>query len=193
MKALSVLTFATAAALVLAGCSSRKDPTRSNFEAAIADGLKSGPNLCISIALDWPDTTADETEQARQRRALVAAGLLSSTPDNTADAIGRPISRHRYNLTLEGKKYADGGALCYGKAHLQKLLDWDPVATVFGVQQTMTRFTYSIDGLPDWAKGPDVQAALPNMKNAIDGQNKQTMSMPLVLDGDHWRADSPHS
>jgi hypothetical protein len=52
----------------------------------------------------------------------------------------------------------------------------------------MAHFTYTIDDLPEWAKRPDVQAALPNMHDVIDGQNKNKMQMPLMLDGDHWRS-----
>ncbi|CAD6563196.1 hypothetical protein ACFQ3P_40195 [Paraburkholderia sabiae] len=107
---------------------------------------------------------------------------------SVANAVGAPVPGHRYELTAKGQKYANRGALCYGKPRLQKLLKWDPVETVLGVSQTMAYFTYSIDDLPEWAKRPDVQAALPNMRDAIDGQNKTTMQMPLMLDGDHWRS-----
>jgi hypothetical protein len=189
MKALRAITIALASAtVVLSACSNAKDPNNTNFESAITDGLKSGPSLCVSVALDWPDSAPDNSDRAEERRPLVDAGLLSATAVSVPSATGAPIPGHRYDLTAEGTKYANNGRLCYGKPHLQKLLDWDPVATVFGVSQTMVHFTYTIDDLPDWAKRSDVQAALPNMRDAINGQNKNKMQMPLMLDGDHWRS-----
>jgi hypothetical protein len=179
---------AAASVLLLAACSNSKEPSNSNFEAAVTDGLKAGPRLCASVALDWPDSAPDSSDRAQTRRPLVDAGLLSATPVSVANAVGAPVPGHKYDLTDEGKKYANRGALCYGKPHLQKLLNWDPVETVLGVPQTMAHFTYTIDDLPDWAKRPDVQAALPNMRDAVDGQNKNKMQMPLMLDGDHWRS-----
>ncbi|GJH04572.1 hypothetical protein [Paraburkholderia terrae] len=179
---------AAATVLLLAACSNSKEANTSNFEAAVTDGLKSGPSMCVSVALDWPDSAPDSSDRAQVRRPLVEAGLLSATPVSVANAVGAPVPGHKYDLTAEGKNYANRGALCYGKPHLQKLLDWDPVQTVLGVPQTMAHFTYTIDDLPEWAKRPDVQAALPNMRNVIDGQNKNRMQMPLMLDGDHWRS-----
>jgi hypothetical protein len=185
----TLVVFAAAASvMVLAACSNSKEPNATNFDAAITDGLNSGPRLCATVALDWPDSAADSSDQAQTRRPLVDAGLLSATSVSVPNAVGAPVPGHKYDLTAEGKKYANRGALCYGKPHLQKLLDWDPVVTVLGVPQTMARFTYTIDDLPDWAKRPDVQAALPNMHDVIDGQNKSKMQMPLMLDGDHWRS-----
>ncbi|ASL48987.1 hypothetical protein bAD24_p01450 (plasmid) [Burkholderia sp. AD24] len=169
-----------------AGCTSKQDASRANFEEAIQAGLAAGPRMCVTLTLSWPDEMYDSDDQRAALTTFTNAGLLSAEPVVMPGMFGRKEPGHRYNLTAEGKKYADRGAFCYGKPRLVKLLSWDPVETEAGIASTKAHFTYEIEGLPDWAKRDDIGAAYPNIKTMVHGQNNLSMMVRLMRDGDRW-------
>jgi hypothetical protein len=180
-----VFLLATAAA-----CSSKQDANKANFAEAVTAGLASGPSMCKIVTLPvWPDDEPDSSDNTQQMQTLVKAGFLQSEPITIGVGPGRLGPGHRYRLTAEGAKYMKDGRLCYGKANLVKILNWEPVQTVAGMGSTRVYFTYSIDGLPDWAKRQDIQAAFPDVRAVIQGQENRKMVMPLILVDGHWQKE----
>jgi hypothetical protein len=90
-------------------------------------------------------------------------------------------------LTDVGRKYVTGGTLCYGKPKLVKLVSWDPVVQFGDISTTRAYYTYEIQGLPDWASRPDVQATLPGLREVVQGQRSAKLIMPMVLANGHWQ------
>ncbi|WP_175772922.1 hypothetical protein [Paraburkholderia phenazinium] len=175
--------------IVLAACSNKKDATQSNFEEAIKAGLATGPSMCVTVAASWPDDVRDTDDRSRQLRPFVNASLLSAKPITIPDMFGRKVPGHRYNVTEAGQQFAERGAFCYGKARFVKLLSWDPVTTAIRISTTKAFFTYEIDGLAGWATRDDVQAAFPNLRTVVQGQDHLKMQMKLIMDSDHWHKE----
>jgi hypothetical protein len=177
------------ACIALAACSNKKDASQSNFEEAIKAGLATGPNMCVTVAAWWPDDVRDNDHRSGQLRPLMNAGLLSAEPITVPDMFSRKVPGHRYNVTEAGIQFAERGAFCYGRARLVKLLSWDPVTTAIGTSTTKVFFTYEIDGLAPWAKREDVQAAFPNVRTVVQGQDHIKMQMKLIMDGERWHKE----
>ena len=82
------------------------------------------------------------------------------------------------------------GELCYGHFSLGKMTSWDEPMKLGGFQGTTVRFTYRIDDLADWAKRPDVQAAIPKLRQAVTGIGSAESHWGVTLTSDGWKPNS---
>ncbi|MFC0403095.1 hypothetical protein [Paraburkholderia rhizosphaerae] len=146
--------------------------------------------MCRTISFNWPNVAQDSEPDTPLMMALSKAGVLKADPVSVTGWLGRRYPGHQYTPTDEGKKYiTPEGTICYGKARLVKILSWDPVVNVAGTSFTKVYFTYRIDGLPEWALRPDVQATFPNLASAVQGQEHARMAMPMALADGHWQRE----
>lgn len=188
---MSVRTLAACTALlVTVACSSKQDANASNFEEAVTAGLASDAGMCRKISLEWPNVMKDSDLDAPLMTALSKAGLLNAVPVSVPGAWNQKFPGHQYTPSDEGKKYISAdGTICYGKASLVKILNWDPVVSAGGTSFTKVYFTYHIDGLPEWASRADVQATFPNLATTVQGQERARMAMPMALTNGHWQKE----
>lgn len=172
MRRLAVL----AIGLALAACG-EKQPTESDFKAALNRGLeKSGP-VCVPLNKGFP-VTLNQMEQehgiGRALSALEGAGLFTSAQDGK----GR-----RYEVTDQGQKFyteregqsigltvqkVKHGFICFADMRVEKVTRWD----VQPDQSFAVSYTYRLEGIAPWATAPSVIQAMPKLSLWLNGAQK---------------------
>ncbi|WP_430233509.1 hypothetical protein [Paraburkholderia tropica] len=189
-KNLAHLT-ALATATLLAACSSSNDANEENFAKAISAKAEKSGALCFGGYVPGGITLADDNNDdvAREQRALAKAGLLTARA--TTDGQRKP--QHAFDLSDKGRAAMHNGEFCFGKIALDKVVKWDDVKKVDGMDASTTfvYYTYKIVDVPDWATTADLQASEPTMRAAFAGANDHTvMRASITRMADHWSLDN---
>lgn len=185
MSKLTVIASIMASLVALAGCGSKQDANKSNFQSAIQDYLNTRKGVCVMLpAKEVPFTfqkaggfhVMNEPEKAA---ALVSAGLLSAKDTQVKAFIGNQmVPGVEYSLTDEGKKYlVKGGAgnvgnwdaFCGGKYKVKEVENFTQPADMFGAKVSQVNYLYEVDDAPNWAKVPALQTAYPLVKHDLTG------------------------
>lgn len=205
-----LLSTALLAVMVVAGCDSSKDASKSNFASAIDKKLD---EKCIAfrpvgmfssgkypIAIE--DVVANQfmsEDVASQRNAqaqgplnaLVEAGVLSVKQETVKqDFSNRMVPAHVYDLTEKGKSSQmspEGVTLCIGNYKVDEVTDFTEPGNANGTTISRAEYTYSPDKVPEWVKSPDVQKAYPQLQKRL--ADKQKGRALLVLKHDGWSAE----
>lgn len=181
-----ILIASTVGSLVaLAGCSSKQDANKSNFQSAIQDYLNTRKGVCVMVpAKELPFSISRAggfflKSQSDQADALVSAGLLSAKDTQVKAVIGNQmVPGVEYSLTDEGKKYlVKGGAgnvgnwdaFCGGKYKVKEVENFTQPADMFGTKVSQANYLYEVNDAPNWAKMPAIQAAYPSVKRDLTG------------------------
>jgi hypothetical protein len=186
-----------AACIAVAGCSNRKDASAENLSKAIASELEGSGPQCYRIG-DLPAEYSVAKMKALEGvpggpaglEALARAGVLSET--DTTVKVGKPpgainVPGKRFEWTEAGKKsVSDQGLLCFGKLALDKVVSWTPPTSTAGAAETIVTYQYRLEGMPEWAKNPDIQTAYPDIARLVNGAGRTAQRMPLVLTEDGW-------
>lgn len=200
MSKVTVIAAVTCGLLVLAGCGSKQDASKSNFQSAIQDYLNTKKGVCVMLpAKEVPFTLQkaggmnfiNEPEKAA---ALVSAGLLSAKDTEVKAAFGNQmVPGVQYSLTDDGKKYlVKGGAgnngnwdaFCGGKYKVKEVENFTQPADMFGTKISQVNFLYEVDDAPAWAKQPALQAAYPSVQHDVTGSPGD--KAVLVATNDGW-------
>jgi hypothetical protein len=198
---------AIAALSTFAGCSSKKDLNEGNLTDALNAYYAPGPGICLhSWQFPYPLSRADirNSEDVHNDpvltpvpglEALKSAGLLVShdAPNPASDgAVART-----YILTDAGSAaltdavgssgtVASGsrtGGFCYGHVHITRVVKWDAAS----MGESTAYFNYEMDGLPEWAKRPDIQRAFPTLGRLVRGAGTgKTSSVVMRLTTAGW-------
>lgn len=211
----TVLTVALVA--LIASCTSKTDPSEKNFGAAIDAYLAKKGALCLNddkwpIEIDEADRrmrgTLGGVGSIERVEALASQGLASATEIEKpvqsflGASTGRTQKITRYDLTAKGKQFFhetrgystlhEGevhGELCYGKKALDKVVKWEGPMKLGDYQAADVKYLYRIDGLADWAKSKEIQAAFPNVKEWIEGAGNKQQSHGVHLTSVGWEAN----
>ncbi|MCY0389426.1 hypothetical protein OVY01_19970 [Robbsia sp. Bb-Pol-6] len=173
--------------------------------------LDVGPFPVDVSEVDLKQQANEPAGHAAQMAALQHVGLVGSI-DVSLGQLGfvddRPTGHRlrvrRYDLTTagrdayrkivadvvaaSGKKEPERGDICYGKLALGKVTGWDGPTQVNGRQEASVRYTYKVESLADWAKGPEVGAAFPYVTNTVTGAGEQSLTTVMVLTSKGWVA-----
>jgi DNA-binding PadR family transcriptional regulator len=184
---------------ILFGCGSKQDANEKNFGQAISQYLEKNGHLCVARGR-WPDASKEYElgysfwGEDKEMAVLEKAGLVKSTEVEQAKKSG-PKGK-RYALTDEGRKFYrekanDGGTdvsgLCFARKSLDKVVKWEGPMKFGDYQTASVTYTYKIDGLADWAKTPEFQAAFRRNAEAIKEAGKE-VKRGVVLTNLGWDA-----
>jgi hypothetical protein len=164
---------------------------------AVQQYLHDRGDLCLG-KFSWPIDITDQERQtgtadAIQMPVLQKLGLVTSS------ALSPAVTR--YELTDTGKKFylqktmigmgrheqpaVHSGDFCVAKLSLDKVVSWEPPATVDGHQQTTVTYTYKI-AAADWTGDPDFERAFPRVKVVVQGAGKLELKESFRLAGQSW-------
>ena len=203
----SVTGSAVAMAILLAGCGSKTDANEKNFGAALDHYFDKRGDLCLHLT-KWPVemTGTQLIFDGKKMAALESIGFVRSEDaemqrtGSDGKPIGRPEKIKRYTLTDAAKPYQrqieiDKGAdkevvtdLCWGKTQVEQVVKWSGPMQFGEYQQAKVTYKYKIDGLADWAKKPEMQAAVPYMKDIIEGAGSKEKRHMVALTNLGWEA-----
>ncbi|UMT24776.1 hypothetical protein AOY57_22870 [Escherichia coli] len=208
-----VVIFIALSSLLLSGCDSPNDATKSNFEKAINTRLE---KECITInPLGMSDskpypvqlvvaqtnryTSQEQANEINSRQfstldALVKAGLLTAKDTRVDDVIGftetgKKVPGREYALTEEGKKYLkspERSDFCIGHYKVDEIVDFTEPGYTMGMGITQVTYTFSPTGIAEWAKRDEVMATFSGLESAL--KEKKTEHISLVLKSDGWFA-----
>lgn len=185
MSKLTVIASIMASLVALAGCGSKQDANKSNFQSAIQDYLNTRKGVCVMLPAKEVPFTFQKTggfhvmNEPEKAAALMSAGLLSAKDTQVKAFIGNQmVPGVEYSLTDEGRKYlVKGGAgnvgnwdaFCGGKYKVKEVENFTQPADMFGAKVSQVNYLYEVDDVPNWAKVPALQAAYPLVKHDLTG------------------------
>jgi len=150
MSKVGVIAVVASSILVIAGCGSKQDANKSNFQSAIQDYLNTKNGVCVMVPAKEVPFTLQKTggmnfiNEPEKAAALVSAGLLSAKDTQVKAAFGNQmVAGIQYSLTDEGKKYLVKGAagnvgnwdaFCGGKYKVKEVENFTQPADMFGTK-----------------------------------------------------------
>ncbi|HEY0335112.1 MAG TPA: hypothetical protein VGC74_15620 [Stenotrophomonas sp.] len=96
-------------------------------------------------------------------------------------------------VTESPRKAKIRGELCYGNKALEKVVKWEGPMKLGDYQEADVKYLYRTDGLADWAKSQEIQAAFPNVKEWIEGAGNKQQSHGVHLTSVGWEANGMDS
>jgi hypothetical protein len=196
----AIVTAVTGSVFLVAGCGSKQDANKSNFQSAIQDYLDTKQGVCVMVPAKELPFTLQKTggmnfiNEPEKAAALVSAGLLTAKDTEVKAMFGNQmVPGVQYSLTDEGKKYlVKGGAanvgnwdaFCGGKYKVKEVENFTQPADMFGTKISQVNYTYEVDSAPAWAKQSAIEAAYPSVKHDLDGAPKD--KAVLVATNDGW-------
>lgn len=154
------------------GCvSSQSRATTANFTAGLNKHFLEHSD-CLLDNTRFPFEASDR-EKTKQMDSLVKALLLEKSEEMS-------IHVSRYTVTTAGTRYAP--RFCYGHREVTSIDSFTPPATANGFNETTIVYHYEMKEVPVWAKTPEVEAAFPEMAEALSGQTtaKATLAQTPV-------------
>lgn len=126
--------------------------------------------------------------------ALEAVGLVKGedteveAPIHMTESPPKKIKEHRYTLTEAATPYVKNQDLCWGKKTLDKIVKWEGPMKLGDYQEADVTYTYKIEHVAEWARKPDIQAAIPVIHREHEGVGKERKhSVHLTSQG--WEAN----
>jgi hypothetical protein len=200
MSKVTVIAAVTCGLLALAGCGSKQDANKSNFQSAIQAYLDTKKGVCVMLPAKEVPFTLQKSggmnfiNEPEKAAALVNAGLLSAKDTEVKAAFGNQmVAGIQYSLTDDGKKYLVKGAasnlgnwdaFCGGKYKVKEVENFTQPADMFGTKISQVNFLYEVDDAPAWAKQPALQAAYPSVQHDLSGTPGD--KAVLVATNDGW-------
>lgn len=209
LKPIAALTLVTVA---LAGCSSAKDASKSNFEDVL-NGFYEKNCLAVRVksnklpvTLNLSPENAPNAEQNNKRLlqtydVLEDAGLLdvedgtTETPKNMFGSEKITVPTKTYSLSSKGEKHLaepkssgffgrSGPAFCIGYYEVDEVKNFTEPSSANGFTISKVRFTVSPRDVEKWAKSDEAKAAFPSLERML--KEEQDDSEVLVLMNDGW-------
>lgn len=188
--------------IVLIGCSNSKQANEKNFKSAIQAYLDTVYPKCF-VNENFPAiVNSDFLGRRAALRSLAKAGLLSEKELSRKEykdwnGVLNVAIKSEYALTETGRKFynpdarqtlsGDRGGFCIGKATVKDITRYTEPADMFGHRITKVNYTYSVGKLPEWATLPEVTAAIPALKEAVESTAKPIKAThTLVLTNNGW-------
>lgn len=175
MQKTYALPLLIASALVLISCNDPKKANETNFKAAAQEYINTKYPFCYLLtgnALPFEISTGEASTSAiGYFHELANAKLITETEvsrkqlkfgSNDIETI-----KYRYELTPEGQKFYKAGkntgpivgsnrGFCFGRATVDKIENFTVPSDAMGNKMAKVVFTYSVSGIPDWAKNPEL-------------------------------------
>lgn len=160
---------------------------------------------------DWDEPKRLPTFSAGKMAALEAVGLAKSEVAEvegsgtngkprgvtfkvkryTLTDAAKPFEKHKenkYSTISQGEVKETLTNLCWGKKALDKVVKWEGPIKLGDYQEVGVKYLYKIDGMADWAKKPELNAAFPQVGRTIEGAGKEEQKHGLSLTSEGWEA-----
>jgi hypothetical protein len=154
------------------GCnSSQSSATAANFTAGLNKHFLEHSD-CLLDDTRFPFETSDR-EKTKQMDSLAKALLLEKSEEMS-------IHVSRYTVTAAGERYAP--RFCFGHREVTSIDSFTPPVATNGFKETTVVYHYAMKEVPVWAKTPEIEAAFPDMTEAISGHatGKATLAQTPV-------------
>jgi hypothetical protein len=182
--------------LLFGGCDNPNAVNGGNFEKALQEYYDAHP-ACVSLPVALPlESSADLDDMTRRQLDVLAnLGLISATPPRTAAvALGKTRDDRRYDVAAAGEKSVRKGAnsflggtdVCFARRRIVKIDSFTQPADEMGVTISNVTYDYSLKDLEAWTSDGKVQAAFPQIRNALAKPNVTTTD-GVVQTGNGWR------
>ncbi len=180
---------ATAALIMLAlaaGCSSRKDPTKANFKAAIDAYYGAHPECLWSTTVKFP-TRVDTSDAAKTAGydALTDQGLLVRQQDSRKVFIFGSKQVNDYDLSPKGRAAwtADPqnpgyGNFCYGRRDVTAVDDFTNSGGTAAVN-----YHYQLASVAPWANNTEIETAFPAVQASLATPLSDKANLTLTDNG----------
>lgn len=188
---ISIRTSARAAIICLvlglaAGCSSKKDATKSNFKSAIDTYYSAHPECLWSTAVKFPTRSdTSDSDKTTQYDALTDQGLLTRQQDTRKVFIFGTKQVNDYDLSEKGRAVwtADPqqpgyGNFCFGHRDVTTIDDF----TVNGGTATVN-YHYQLGGVAPWANNTAIGTAFPKVQAALASPLSDKANLTLTDNG----------
>ena len=192
MTTIHRVTIGAAAILLIAGCKKTTDNS-SNYKSAIDAYYNQSPSCLWSHPQQFPMQVApSDTDKTAPLAALVDAGLLTRSTSEKKIII---VSKRETNYDLTDKGRSDWtadpnqpgyGNFCYGHRSVSSIESSTPNNGQPGATTTVT-YHYSFSSVPDWAKNPELQNAVPQLKTDVSGSGNGTATASLTDTPSGWQ------
>ncbi|MCM5681819.1 hypothetical protein M8A51_20015 [Schlegelella sp. S2-27] len=198
-----LLALAAAAASLVTGCSDPKAASEKNFEAAIQSYLDTAYPKCY-FNRQFPTTNEfDIGGSTAVLQAMARAGLLVEKEASRKEVPQwgggkKVVVKSSFDLTDEGRKFykpdavktlrgEDIGGFCFGRATVTAITQFSEPADMFGHRISRVSYTYTVSGLPDWAKAPEMTSVLKALQaDAASAAEPVKALDALVLTNTGW-------
>lgn len=191
---------------LVAACSGSdpKAANERNFQAAIQKYLDTAYPKCY-FNQNFPASIEFDIGGTRAKlQALARAGLVVEKEESrqeVKDPFGggkKTVVKSSFHLTDEGRKYYKAdviktmsgdhiGGFCVGKATVKAVTQFSEPADMFGNRVSKVEYTYTVSDLPNWAKAPEVTAAIDAIKIDATSESKSVSAHAvLVLMNNGW-------
>lgn len=160
--------------LLMAGCSGGvKDANNSNFKAAAQAFLdREYPYYYFTVNFPYQSDQRSFNNTSDVLHVLAKLGMVTETEvsrKEVSSLTSEPKVKiiYSYELTDEGQKFYkagvtkdlrgnDLGGFVFGKATALKILNFTEPADYFGHRISDVTYTYTVSGIPEWAKDAEL-------------------------------------
>lgn len=187
--------------VLMFGCGSPKDASKSNFKKAInkhyqkdCESVSPGySNFPVKIRVY--DSKITESEM-KPYDALASIGFLDAKEETEKGAafFGKPpVYRSKvYSLTEKGKAALKNASpnknfnnnFCVATLKVDEISNFTVPSAALGLTVSKVNYTVSPEKISDWANNPQIQKAFPKIPKILE--KKHSASTDLVLMNDGW-------
>jgi hypothetical protein len=188
--------------LALAGCWSKKDASKGNFENVINEYLERNSITISPLRTDFPVTielpSKDsiglemEQENINQYEALVGIGFLEvknesvEIQSNLFHEEKTTVPGKIYSLTEKGKQALDQTnkrGFCVATYEVDEISNFSEPSETMGYTVSHVNFTLSPHNILNWAKDENVVEAFPDLKELLEEHQSQSATLVLMNEG----------
>jgi hypothetical protein len=202
MKNLTKFIVPIVLGLMLAGCWSKKDAGKGNFENVINKYLERNPITISPLRTDFPVTIElpakdsigleAEQENINQYEALAGIGFLEVKSEsveiqsNFFHEEKTTVPAKIYSLTEKGKQALDQKnkrGFCVATYEVDEISDFSEPSETMGYTISHVNYTVSPHNIVDWVKDERVVEAFPLLKELLEKHQSQSATLVLMNDG----------
>lgn len=184
--------FVCGVVLLAAGCS-KTDNSKANFKTAIDNYYQTHPACLWQDAKKFPvqAATADDSK-TQGYDALTDAGLLTRTTAEKKVFIVASKQVNNYDISDKGRSVwtqdptqPGYGNFCYAHREVSSIDSFNTTINAAGAKTAQVNYHFTMGGVADWAKAPEMKTAFPEVNGALAGS--QPAQATLVMNGENWQ------
>jgi hypothetical protein len=170
----------------LAGCSSKKDPTRANFKDAINTYYSAHPECLWSATTKFP-ARADTSDASKTPGydALTDQGLLTRQQDSRKVFIFGSKQVNDYDLSDKGRaawipdpQNPGSGNFCYGHRDVTSVDNFTNNGSTAAVD-----YHYQLGAVAPWANNTEIKTAFPALQASLATPLSDKANLTLTDNG----------
>jgi len=199
---MKVVILAALSASALIACGNKTDANEKNFGTAMNKLFDEKGHLCLvnremPVDVDMSYKLYMDNLPAVMS-VLEGEGLVEGVDAEVKDTFGKMRKVRRFTYSDKAKPYVQqkkdrqGGtyeALCWSKLGLDKIVKWEGPMALGDYKVAAVTYTYKLVDMAEWAKRPEVQAVVPNIKKNLEGAGSKEITTRVGLSSLGWEAD----